>query len=80
MPLYDYECKSCGHRFEALVLKNTPSCPECSGADLDQLISLFAVDSESTRHSNLQRARRDNAKVARDKKIADAEYIRNHDH
>lgn len=45
MPLYEYECKKCGHRFEriqkfsdALVKK----CPECGGK-VEQMISAPAV-------------------------------------
>ena len=45
MPLYEYECKKCGHRFEkiqkfsdAMVKK----CPECGGK-VEQMISAPAV-------------------------------------
>lgn len=45
MPLYEYQCKKCGHRFEriqkfsdALVKK----CPECGGK-VEQLLSAPAV-------------------------------------
>lgn len=55
MPLYEYECRRCGHRFEALVLPTSaaPECPACQGGDLEQLISLFGVSSESTRQASL---------------------------
>jgi putative FmdB family regulatory protein len=80
VPLYDFKCLDCGEHFEALVLKaNTPSCPACQGVRLEQLISLFSVDSASTRQANINLARKQNAKVHRDKAIADAEAIRNHD-
>ena len=50
MPIYEYECRACGHRFEQLILHaSTPECPSCQSHDLERLISLFAVDSESTR-------------------------------
>ena len=79
MPLYDYECLDCGERFEALVRNaNVPACPSCQGRNLKQLISLFAVDSEGVRQSNLKGARQKNAKVQRDKAIADHEA--SHDH
>jgi len=35
MPTYDYECKKCGHRFEAFQRMNDAplkKCPECNGA------------------------------------------------
>lgn len=34
MPTYDYECTSCGHRFELFQKMSDPpadSCPECAG-------------------------------------------------
>jgi len=81
VPLYDYVCADCGEQFEALVLRNSaaPACPRCQGQNLEQQISMFAVDSESTRQSNLAAGRRQYAKVQRDKAVADAEAIKNHD-
>ena len=34
MPIYEYACESCGHRFDKLMKMSdpTPACPECSGA------------------------------------------------
>jgi putative FmdB family regulatory protein len=81
MPIYEYECRKCGEQFEALVLKATvASCPACDSQDLEQLISGFAVSSESSRQSNLQAARRKLATSSnyRDQKIAEAEEIREH--
>jgi putative FmdB family regulatory protein len=48
MPIYEYECRGCGHRFEALVRETAPPCPECQGTDLQRLLSMFAVSSDST--------------------------------
>lgn len=34
MPTYDYECKDCGHRFEAFQSMSDPKlteCPSCGG-------------------------------------------------
>jgi putative FmdB family regulatory protein len=43
MPIYDYQCQACGHRFEALVRSgSTPVCPECASAALDKCVSPIA--------------------------------------
>jgi putative FmdB family regulatory protein len=81
MPLYEYECRGCGHRFEALVRGSiVPACPSCQGQDLQQLLSLFAVSSDGTRRSNLQAAKKKNSKVLRDKQMAQLEYEKEHQH
>ena len=44
MPLFEYLCKDCDHRFEALVYgSNQPACPSCHGKKLEQQLSVFAV-------------------------------------
>jgi putative FmdB family regulatory protein len=45
MPIYEYECKKCHHRFERIQKFSDPhvkKCPECGGA-LEQVISAPAV-------------------------------------
>jgi putative FmdB family regulatory protein len=40
MPIYEYSCKSCGHQFETLIRgKEEAVCPNCSGKDLERLMS-----------------------------------------
>lgn len=42
MPIYEYECKACGHHLEALQkLSDTPlkKCPECGKPALHKLMS-----------------------------------------
>jgi putative FmdB family regulatory protein len=49
MPIYEYVCKSCKHKFEALVRGgNTPSCMTCGSQDLERLVSLPRIKSETT--------------------------------
>ncbi|HET9481245.1 MAG TPA: zinc ribbon domain-containing protein, partial [Candidatus Polarisedimenticolia bacterium] len=46
MPLFDFLCDSCGHRFEELVSEGeVPPCPECGGAKAERLLPVFAVGS-----------------------------------
>jgi len=45
MPLYEYRCKSCGHRFEKIQTFSAPDekdCPVCRG-EVERLISAPAV-------------------------------------
>ena len=45
MPLYEYQCKKCGHRFEKIQKfsdKRIKKCPECGGP-VEQTISAPAV-------------------------------------
>jgi len=44
MPLFEYQCKTCGHRFEALIVgTRQPACPRCAGADLEKQCSTFGL-------------------------------------
>ena len=81
MPIYEYECRGCGHQFEFLLLPTTvAACPSCGGSDLQREISMFAVSSEGTRQQALSDARKRAAGVKRDKDHAEMEYIKNHPH
>lgn len=81
MPIYDYKCRTCGHEFELIVLRTTVvACPSCQSAELEQLLSSFAVSTESIRQSNLKAARQQfsSSKNYKDQKVAEAEEIRDH--
>jgi putative FmdB family regulatory protein len=80
MPLYDYQCRACGHRFEALVRagSDAPTCPSCRSADLERLLSMFAVSSETTRQANFEAARAKHNRSQKDKNVAEAEEVRRH--
>ncbi len=82
MPIYEYECRGCGHRFEFLKLPASAdaACPSCSGTDLERLISMFAPSSDGSRQVALSDGRKRAGKVQREKAAADAEYVRNHPH
>jgi putative FmdB family regulatory protein len=45
MPIFEYRCRACGERFE-IILSSAGShvvCKECESADLEMLLSKFAV-------------------------------------
>lgn len=44
MPIFEYICQHCQHRFEAIVLgSKKAACPKCESKRLTQQISSFAV-------------------------------------
>ena len=45
MPIYGYECNTCGQKFEKLVRSSeaAPSCPACGNEDLTRQLSLIAA-------------------------------------
>jgi putative FmdB family regulatory protein len=66
MPIYEYECKSCGHRLEAIQkISDEPltDCPECNEPELKKLISAagfrlkgggwYETDFKSSKKKNL---------------------------
>ena len=60
MPIYEYQCRQCGHGFETLVRgSEQPSCPACHSSDIERLLSSFGVSSEARSHSALQTARKE---------------------
>ena len=53
MPLFEFVCRECGHRFESLVLGNrVPTCPRCDATRLEKLVSTFGTGSSITRGSS----------------------------
>lgn len=50
MPLFEYTCRACGHRFETLVVgSRKPACPKCESEDLEKLFSAFGARSSGGR-------------------------------
>jgi len=79
MPIFEYACRSCQHRFEAIVRANdVPRCPSCGGGDLEKLISSFAVDSPTSRGLSMAAIRKKNAGITKEKVWEDANYERKH--
>jgi putative FmdB family regulatory protein len=56
MPIYEYKCDECGHRFEKIFMSpderpDEMSCPECGGSEVQRLFSAPSVrvgEGEST--------------------------------
>jgi len=52
MPLYEYQCKKCEKRFEALVsFRNSDKpaeCPHCGSKDTEKLLSTFCASMGSS--------------------------------
>ena len=84
MPIYEYECQQCTHRFEQLVLPPQArfavdrTCPSCRSQQVRQMPSLFAVDSESTRQMHKSQGRRLAQKDLTEQKHAEMEAITHH--
>jgi putative FmdB family regulatory protein len=44
MPIFEYVCQECNHRFELLVRGSTePACPSCNATRLTKQFSAFGV-------------------------------------
>jgi putative FmdB family regulatory protein len=45
MPIFEFLCKKCGHKFEELVLssENIIPCPQCDSTNLVKEFSVFGV-------------------------------------
>ena len=51
MPLYEYECQACGHRFEQIQKYSDPivrKCPKCRKSKVKKLLSAPAVQFKGT--------------------------------
>lgn len=80
MPIYEYRCNTCDHRFERLVRNDiVPGCPSCESNDLDRLISMPRVKSTSTRAQSLRAAKQRDAAQATDRMHDRIQYEQSHD-
>lgn len=54
MPIFEYECRDCGAKFEKLVSSDRAQvvCSRCSGARVEQRLSVFAVAGGSREFSS----------------------------
>jgi putative FmdB family regulatory protein len=52
MPIYEFRCSSCGHRFEELIFRKKEieelTCPECGHEEVTQELSTFSSSAKSS--------------------------------
>jgi putative FmdB family regulatory protein len=85
MPILEFSCRACGHQFEFLKLPATtanPRCPTCQGEDLERLLSGFSTSTPELTQTRVKAARKAHleSKDTKDKRVADAEYRKDHRH
>jgi putative FmdB family regulatory protein len=80
MPIYDYQCRKCGHRFEQLVKPDeTPDCLSCGARNPERLFPWSAaVSTGKTREQAMVGARGKARAEKKEKDHAHAEYLRKH--
>jgi putative FmdB family regulatory protein len=80
MPLYDFKCPSCQHRFEELVkVDEVPLCPQCGAAGSQRQHSFSAaISTEGSRQRALSGARKKAGAEKREKDHAHQEYVKHH--
>jgi putative FmdB family regulatory protein len=80
MPIYDYQCRSCGQTFEAFIRGAIkPMCEACGGADVEKMLSLPAVHSDGTRANALKSAKIRDAALGKDRMHEQLRYEQTHD-
>jgi putative FmdB family regulatory protein len=53
MPLYEYICQTCEHRFEVILRGSaSPLCPACHAPSVEKQFSAFAVGGPADRASS----------------------------
>lgn len=79
MPIYEFVCKGCGHRFETLVRRDdSPVCASCGGADLERQFPLPYVRSEVTKEQAMRAAKQRDQKQATERVQEQIRYERSH--
>lgn len=52
MPIFEYVCAECGHKFEKLVLsarrEREIRCPECGSESINKALSVFGLGAGSS--------------------------------
>ena len=55
MPIFEFQCASCGKEFEELILGSAsrPACPTCGSPECDKVLSSFRMGRGSGTLGNL---------------------------
>lgn len=49
MPIFEYRCEQCGHKFEAILFgEQKAECPSCHTRKLEPQLSTFSVSTKSS--------------------------------
>ena len=81
MPLYEYQCTKCGHRFEKIQKfsdKMIRKCPECGGR-VEQLLSAPAVQFKGSGWYVTDYAKKSSAPAASDSGSKDSKEAKKDD-
>lgn len=81
MPIYEYSCRSCQHRFEALVRSasaEAPPCEACGGRDIERLISMPYARTETTKAAAMRAAKKRDQKSGEERTQEQLRYERSH--
>ncbi|MEX2466841.1 MAG: zinc ribbon domain-containing protein [Gemmatimonadota bacterium] len=83
IPIYEYACQACGHRFEQFVRgtdrSSDLSCPECESSKVERLISTPAVKSSGTHDRAMQAAKKRDVAQGKERMHAQLQYEQSHD-
>jgi putative FmdB family regulatory protein len=54
MPIFEYECNDCSHKFEFLQLNKNEkvNCPKCNGEKVNKMFSVFGFSGGAGRASD----------------------------
>lgn len=78
MPIHDFLCRTCDHRFEKLVkLDEIPACPLCQ-QKVERLFSAPAISTQKSRNYTHGIARRKAGAIKKEQDHAQREYERNY--
>jgi putative FmdB family regulatory protein len=81
MPIFEYQCRMCGCRFERLVLRGSETrCPSCASQDLHRLMSVPTVRSDQTKRRASKDVRTLNRAVRQDLAHEEVKRLESHPH